>query len=161
VLLLRQLWLALAVGPRPQERAQRGGHQGVGGCASGGVPAWFNDGFKGSLPAILGHCGWGAPETPPGQRPGAHAALAAAAVVALRPGRQAVPAYVRGPLQQVKDQSALVRARANGIRNELPHTSFSKHSGTAQDLIKLRRVGIEHTTKLGTGYARILGSKCT
>src|SRR5215831_20161391 len=22
------------------------------------MPAWFSDGFKGYLPAILGHCGW-------------------------------------------------------------------------------------------------------
>ena len=25
--------------------------------ASGGVPAWFSDGFKGYLPAIVGHFG--------------------------------------------------------------------------------------------------------
>jgi len=50
--------LALEVGPRTVEMAQRVVHQVVGILAPGCVPAWFSDGFKGYLPAILGHCGW-------------------------------------------------------------------------------------------------------
>jgi IS1 family transposase len=55
--------LAIAVGPRTLEMAQRVVHQVVGVLAPGCVPAWFSDGFKGYLPAILGHCGvWVHPE---------------------------------------------------------------------------------------------------
>jgi IS1 family transposase len=53
-----KLLLAIEVGPRTVEMAQRVVHQVVGVLAPGCVPAWFSDGFKGYLPAILGHCGW-------------------------------------------------------------------------------------------------------
>jgi IS1 family transposase len=53
-----KLFLAIEVGPRTLEMAQRVVHQVVGVLAPGCVPAWFSDGFKGYLPAILGHCGW-------------------------------------------------------------------------------------------------------
>jgi IS1 family transposase len=53
-----KLLLAIEVGPRTVEMAQRVVHR-VGQCfASGCVPAWFSDGFKGYLPAIVGHFGW-------------------------------------------------------------------------------------------------------
>lgn len=52
-----KLLVAIAVGPRTLEMAQRVVHQVVGVLAPGCVPAWFSDGFKGYLPAILGHCG--------------------------------------------------------------------------------------------------------
>jgi IS1 family transposase len=52
-----KLLLAIEVGPRTVEMAQRVVHR-VGQCfASGCVPAWFSDGFKGYLPAIVGHFG--------------------------------------------------------------------------------------------------------
>ena len=51
------LLLAHEVGPRTVALAQRVGHQVVGILAPGWVPAWFRDGFKGYLPAILGHSG--------------------------------------------------------------------------------------------------------
>jgi len=58
-----KLLLAIAVGPRTLEMAQRVVHQVVGRLAPGCVPAWFSDGFKGYLPAILGHFGvWVHPE---------------------------------------------------------------------------------------------------
>jgi IS1 family transposase len=52
-----KLLLAMEVGPRTVEMAQRVVHHVVSVLAPGCVPAWFSDGFKGYLPAILGHCG--------------------------------------------------------------------------------------------------------
>jgi IS1 family transposase len=49
--------LVIEVGPRTVEIAQRVVHQVVSRLAPGCVPAWFSDGFKGYLPAILGHLG--------------------------------------------------------------------------------------------------------
>jgi hypothetical protein len=55
--------LAIAVGPRALEMPQRVVHHVVGVLAPGCAPAWFSDGFKGYLPAIVGHCGcWVHPE---------------------------------------------------------------------------------------------------
>jgi IS1 family transposase len=55
--------LAIEVGPRTAEMAQRVLHHIVSVLAPGGVPAWFTDGFKGYLPAMVGHCGeWRHPE---------------------------------------------------------------------------------------------------
>lgn len=55
--------LAIEVGPRTVEMAQRMMHQVASGLAPGCVPAWLSDGFKGYRPAILGHCGgWTPPE---------------------------------------------------------------------------------------------------
>jgi hypothetical protein len=52
------------------EMAQRVVHHVVGVLAPGWRPAWFSDGFKGSLPAIVGHCGWWVPpERCPGKGP--------------------------------------------------------------------------------------------
>src|SRR3989440_1730136 len=53
-----KLLLAIEVGPRTLEMAQRVVHHVVGVLAPGCVPAWLSDGFKGYLPAILGHCGF-------------------------------------------------------------------------------------------------------
>jgi len=52
-----KLLLVMEVGPRTVEMAQRVVHQVVRVLAPDCVPAWFSDGFKGYLPAILGHCG--------------------------------------------------------------------------------------------------------
>jgi IS1 family transposase len=52
-----KLVLALEVGPRTVAMAQRVVHRVSQRFASGCVPAWFSDGFKGYLPAILSHCG--------------------------------------------------------------------------------------------------------
>ncbi len=50
--------------------AQRVVHQVVGVLAPGCVPAWLSDGFKGYLPAIVGHCGfWVHPERRQDQGP--------------------------------------------------------------------------------------------
>jgi IS1 family transposase len=58
-----KLLLAIEVGPRTLEMAQRVVHHVVGVLAPGCVPAWLSDGFKGYLPAILGHFGcWVHPE---------------------------------------------------------------------------------------------------
>jgi len=58
-----KLLLAMEVGPRTVEMAQRVVHHVVSALTSGCVPAWFSDGFKAYLPAILGHCGvWMHPE---------------------------------------------------------------------------------------------------
>jgi IS1 family transposase len=58
-----KLLVAIAVGPRTLEMAQRVVHHVVGVLAPGCMPAWFSDGFKGYLPAILGHFGlWHQPE---------------------------------------------------------------------------------------------------
>ena len=57
------LLLAMEVGPRTVEMAQGVVHHVVSVVAPGCVPAWFSDGFKGYLPAILGYCGvWTHPE---------------------------------------------------------------------------------------------------
>jgi IS1 family transposase len=53
-----KLLLTMEVGPRTVEMAQCVVHHVVSVLAPGCVPAWFSDGFKGYLPAILGHCGW-------------------------------------------------------------------------------------------------------
>jgi IS1 family transposase len=52
---VRKLLLAIEVGPRTVEMAQRVVHRVGQRLASGCVPAWFSDGFKGYLPAIVGH----------------------------------------------------------------------------------------------------------
>jgi len=58
-----KLLLAMEVGPRTVEMAQRVVHQVVRVLAPDCVPVWFSDGFKGYLPAILGHFGvWTQPE---------------------------------------------------------------------------------------------------
>jgi IS1 family transposase len=58
-----KLLLAIEIGPRTAEMAQRVVHQIVSVLAPGCVPAWFSDGFKGYLPAIVGHFGeWMHPE---------------------------------------------------------------------------------------------------
>jgi len=58
-----KLLLVTEVGPRTLEMAQRVVHQVVSVLAPGCVPAWFSDGFKGYLPAILAHFGlWTHPE---------------------------------------------------------------------------------------------------
>lgn len=58
-----KLRLVMEVGPRTVERAQRVVHQVASVLAPGCVPAWFSDGCKGYLPAILGHFGlWTQPE---------------------------------------------------------------------------------------------------
>jgi hypothetical protein len=68
---VNKLLLALEVGPWTLEMAQRVVHHVVGVFAPGGVPAWFRDGFKGSLPAMLGHFGLGVhPERRPDKGPG-------------------------------------------------------------------------------------------
>jgi hypothetical protein len=53
-----KLLLVLEVGPRTVAMAQRVVHQVVGVLAPGCAPAWLSDGFKGYLPAIVGHFGW-------------------------------------------------------------------------------------------------------
>jgi IS1 family transposase len=50
--------LAIEVGPRTLEMAQRVVHRVAQRLASSCVPVWLSDGFKGYLPAILGHFGW-------------------------------------------------------------------------------------------------------
>ena len=66
-----KLLLAIAVGSRTLEMAQWVVHQVVGVLAPGCLPAWFSDGFKGYLPAILGHCGgWVHPERRQNKGPG-------------------------------------------------------------------------------------------
>ena len=65
-----KLLLAIEVGPRTLEMAQRVVHQVAQRLASTCMPLWLSDGFKGYLPAILGHFGCVAsPRAPPGQRP--------------------------------------------------------------------------------------------
>jgi IS1 family transposase len=55
--------LAMEGGPRTVERAQRVVHQVAQRVASTCIPLWLSDGFTGSLPAILSHCGmWHQPE---------------------------------------------------------------------------------------------------
>jgi transposase-like protein/IS1 family transposase len=50
--------LAIEVGPRTVEMAQRVVHRVCQRLAPGCVPAWLSEGFQGYLPAILGPCGW-------------------------------------------------------------------------------------------------------
>jgi hypothetical protein len=65
-----KLLLALEVGPRTLAMAQRVVHHVVGVLAPGCRPAWFSDGFKGYLPAIVGHCGgWVHPARRQGKGP--------------------------------------------------------------------------------------------
>ncbi len=52
-----KLLLAIEVGPRTVAMAQRVVHRVSQRLASGCLPAWFSDGFKGYLPAILSHFG--------------------------------------------------------------------------------------------------------
>src|SRR5216683_818668 len=52
-----KLLLAIEVGPRTVAMAQRVVHRVSQRFASGCMPAWFSDGFKGYLPAILNHFG--------------------------------------------------------------------------------------------------------
>jgi IS1 family transposase/transposase-like protein len=60
---ISKLLLAIEVGPRTVERAQRVVHRVKSVLATDCVPAWFSDGFKGYLPAIVGHFGrWIGPE---------------------------------------------------------------------------------------------------
>src|SRR5262245_856955 len=62
--------LAIEVGPRTLAMAQRVVHQVVQRWASTCVPLWLSDGFKGYLPAILGHCDmWHQPERKRAQGP--------------------------------------------------------------------------------------------
>jgi IS1 family transposase len=58
-----KLLLAIEVGPRTWEMAQRVVHQVARRLACTCMPLWFSDGFKGYLPAIVGHFGrWVHPE---------------------------------------------------------------------------------------------------
>ncbi len=58
-----KLLLAIEAGPRTVEMAQRVVHRVKSMLAPDCVPAWFSDGFKGYLPAIVGHFGrWIQPE---------------------------------------------------------------------------------------------------
>jgi IS1 family transposase len=58
-----KLLLVVEVGPRTVEMTQRVVHQIVSVLAPGCLPAWFSDGFKGYLAAIVGHFGrWTQPE---------------------------------------------------------------------------------------------------
>jgi hypothetical protein len=54
---VNKLLLAIEVGSRTLEMAQRVMHRVAQRLAPGCVPAWFSNGFKGYLPAILGHFG--------------------------------------------------------------------------------------------------------
>jgi IS1 family transposase len=53
-----KLLLAIEVGPRTVAMAQHVVHRVGQRLASGGVPTWLSDGFKGYLPAIVGHFGF-------------------------------------------------------------------------------------------------------
>jgi transposase-like protein/IS1 family transposase len=53
-----KLLLVMEVGPRTVEMAQRVVHQVARRLASTCMPLWLSDGFKGYLPAIVGHFGW-------------------------------------------------------------------------------------------------------
>jgi IS1 family transposase len=65
-----KLLLAIEVGPRTMEMAQWVVHQLAQRLASTCVPLWLSDGFKGYLPAILGHFGvWYQPERQRAQGP--------------------------------------------------------------------------------------------
>ena len=52
-----KLLLAIEVGPQTVAMAQRMVHRVSQRFASGCMPTWFSDGFKGYLPAIVGHFG--------------------------------------------------------------------------------------------------------
>jgi transposase-like protein/IS1 family transposase len=54
---ISKLLVAIAVGPRTLEMAQCVVHHVVSVLAPDCVPVWCSDGFKGYLPAIVGHCG--------------------------------------------------------------------------------------------------------
>ena len=65
-----KLLLVIEVGPRTLAMAQRVVHQVAQRCASPCIPLWLSDGFKGYLPAILGHFGvWHQPERKRAQGP--------------------------------------------------------------------------------------------
>jgi hypothetical protein len=65
-----KLLLAIEVGPRTVEVAQRVVHQVAQRLASTCMPLWLSDGFTGYLPAILGHFGvWHQPERTRAQGP--------------------------------------------------------------------------------------------
>jgi IS1 family transposase len=65
-----KLLLAIEVGPRTVEMAQRVVHQVAQRFASTCVPLWLSDGFQGYLPAILGHFGaWHQPKRQRAQGP--------------------------------------------------------------------------------------------
>jgi IS1 family transposase len=53
-----KLLLAIEAGPRTLEMAQHVVHQVAQRLASRCMPLWLSDGFKGYLPAIVGHFGW-------------------------------------------------------------------------------------------------------
>jgi IS1 family transposase len=53
-----KLLLAIEAGPRTLEMAQHVVHQVAQRIASSCMPLWLSDGFKGYLPAIVGHFGW-------------------------------------------------------------------------------------------------------
>src|SRR5262249_338304 len=53
-----KLLLAIEIGPRTLATAQRVVHQVVQRLAPRCVPVWFSDGFKGYLPALVGHFGY-------------------------------------------------------------------------------------------------------
>ena len=66
-----KLLVALEVGPRALEMAQHVVHQVAQRCAPRCMPLWLSDGFKGYLPAILGHCGcWSQPPRHHAKGPG-------------------------------------------------------------------------------------------
>jgi len=93
----RKLLLVIEVGPRTLEMAQRVVHRVAQRLTSSCVPACFSDGFKGYLPAILGHFGlWVQPAAPPRQRSLAQATLDAVTWAILCAGDQAVPASSHG-----------------------------------------------------------------
>jgi len=93
----RKLLLVIEVGPRTLEMAQRVVHRVAQRLTSSCVPACFSDGFKGYLPAILGHFGlWVQPAAPPRQRSLAQATLDAVTWATLCAGDQAVPASSHG-----------------------------------------------------------------
>jgi hypothetical protein len=86
--------LAMEVGPRTVALAQRVVHRVDQRRASGCGPAWFSDGFKGYLPAIVGHFAGGGNRS--AARPWPPARHAAAGLVCSMRSRQAVPASAHG-----------------------------------------------------------------
>jgi IS1 family transposase len=67
---VNKVLLAIEVGPRTVEMAQRVVHQVAQRLASTCMPLWVSDGFTGYLPAILGHYGvWHQPERTRAQGP--------------------------------------------------------------------------------------------
>jgi IS1 family transposase len=66
-----KLLVALEVGPRALEMAQHVVHPVAQRCAPRCMPLWLSDGFKGYLPASLGHLGcWSQPPRPHAKGPG-------------------------------------------------------------------------------------------